>query len=1158
MYLFSSIANVHRTITRRGEDTSQPPPPPIASPEAPQMVSSVKLPILKKGEYIFWTMKMEQYLAHTDYALWEVILNDICKNKRKKAKSTLFMAIPDEHIARFHGIKDANTLWAAIKTRFGGNAKSKKMQKNVFQLNMQIKKFLRSLPSAWSNISLIIRNKPDINNLDIDDLYNNLKVYEANIKGSSRSSSNLQNMAFVFAESTNNTNELNTAYSVFTATGHSYQAQGSSSYVVELMFLFFANQPSILQLDDEDLEKIDQDDLEEMDLKWQVECFNCHRRWHFARDCISARNSGNRSRDAGNAGYKGRYNDKSYQVEEEATDFDLMAFTSNPSSSSSSNHELDEALREKEDLKAKLKKFETFKNLTKLLDSQISAKVKTGLGYDSPFNEKEVLDIKEEEVTETVFDNRSNDEENSLANDRFKKSKGYHAVPPPLTRNYMPPKSDVSFAGLDDFIYKFKMSETVSSLIKDEKDAPETSTACVENSKEDMDLDEFCRMKDIKREYSNARTLQQKEVAKRKNMTLIEAARTMLIDSLLPITFWAEAVNTTCYVLNRALVTKTHNKTPYELLNGRTPRLDFMRPFGCLVTILNTLDPLGKFKGKADERFLVGYSVTISVGNQTDKNAGPQDTTGNAGTQDNVDAGKEVSDQQYIVLPLWSSISSTFKSSDDKAEDDKTKDDTGSKTVKEPVNQEDQAYKDELDRLISPEKEASDVTDALRKDNPVNAASTSGTFSAGRPTSPHPDAFIPSNTLLHVDQDDSQIPDLEDTAKLQSTGIFNSAYDDDLDIFTSLVQSVGAEAEFNNMESSTVVSLIPTYRVHLDHPKDQILGDPKSTVQTRGMAKKSSGAHAFVSYIHKQRRTNHKDYKNYLFACFLSQMKPKKVSQALDDESWVEAMQEELLQFSLQKVWRLVDLPYGKKAIETKWVYRNKKDEKGIVVWNKARLVAQGHRQEEGIDYGEVFAPVARIEAIRIFLAFASFMGFIVYQIEVKQSDEGIFISQDKYVVEILKKFDFSSIKTTSTPIETQKPLVKDEEAAAVDVYLYRSMIGSLMYLTTSRPNIMFAICAYSRFQVTPKLSHLHVVKWIFRYLKGQPKLGLWYPRDSLFDLEAYSDSDYAGANLDRKSITGGCQFLGRRLTSWQCKKQTIVATSITEAEYVAAANYCG
>ncbi|GJY75436.1 putative ribonuclease H-like domain-containing protein [Tanacetum coccineum] len=178
--------------------------------------------------------------------------------------------------------------------------------------------------------------------------------------------------------------------------------------------------------------------------------------------------------------------------------------------------------------------------------------------------------------------------------------------------------------------------------------------------------------------------------------------------------------------------------------------------------------------------------------------------------------------------------------------------------------------------------------------------------------------------------------------------------------------------------------------------------------------------------------------------------------------------------------------------------------------------------------------------------------------LQVMQKDDGIFISQDKYVADILKKFDFVTIKTTSTPIETNKALLKDEEAEDVDVYLYRSMIGSLMYLTASRPDIMFAVCACARFQLTPKVSHLNTVKRIVRYLKGQPKLDLWYPRNSPFDLEVFSDSDYAGAILDRKSKTGGFQFLGKRLISWQCKKQTIVANSTTEAEYVVAANCCG
>ncbi|GJX27881.1 putative ribonuclease H-like domain-containing protein [Tanacetum coccineum] len=338
-----------------------------------------------------------------------------------------------------------------------------------------------------------------------------------------------------------------------------------------------------------------------------------------------------------------------------------------------------------------------------------------------------------------------------------------------------------------------------------------------------------------------------------------------------------------------------------------------------------------------------------------------------------------------------------------------------------------------------------------------------------------------------------------------------------------------------------------------------------------------------------------------------------------------------------------MDLPYGKRAIGTKWVYRNKKDERGIVIRNKARLVAQGYTQEEGINYDEVFAPVARIEAIRLFLAYDSFKDFVVYQIDVKcaflygkieeevyvcqplgfedpefpnivykvenalyglhqaprawyetlstylfdngfqkgQIDNTLFIKRVKsdillvqvYVNDIIfgstkkelctefeklmhKKFQMSSM--TSTPMETSKPLMKDENAKDVDVHLYRSMIGSLMYLTSSRPDIMFDVCACARFQVTPKVSHLHVVKRIFRYLKGQPKLGLWYSKDSPFNLEAYNDNDYASVSLDRKSTTGGCQFLRSRLISWQCKKQTVVANSTTEAEYVAVASCCG
>ncbi|GJY84384.1 putative ribonuclease H-like domain-containing protein [Tanacetum coccineum] len=785
--------------------------------------------------------------------------------------------------------------------------------------------------------------------------------------------------------------------------------------------------------------------------------------------------------------------------------------------------------------------------------------------------------------------------------------------------------------------------------------------------------------------YITGKGKQHKASCKAKSVTSISQPLQLLHMDLFGPTS-AEAVSTACYVLNRVLVTKPQNKTPYELITGKIPIISYIRPFGCHVTILNTIDHLGKFDGKSDEVFLVGYSLQskafrvynletkrveenlyitflenkpniagkwptwlfdldyltdlmnyqpVRSENQANKHASPQEANHNAGIEDIIDAAKDAGEAPNKHPDL--------------------------KTYEKPVDKEDQVFLDELERLKRQEQDANDATEALRKEfaqeteelllqaGAAKSSSTNIVNTASTPVSTaSPNGRLSFTDLTNTDPDDSEIPALEDIYHNPTDGIFtNSSYDDE-----------GAVVDFTNLEPVVNVSPFPTSRINSIHPSTLILGDPQSAVQTRSKVTKSFRAHAFVSFIQKQRRNNHKDFQHCLFACFLSQNEPKKISKALEDESWVDAMQEELLHFKIHKVWILVDLPYEKKAIGTKWVYRNKKDERGVVVRNKARLVAQGHRQEEGIDYDEVFAHVARIESIRIFLAFASYMGFIVYQmdvksaflyvkideevyvsqppgfidpkypkkvykvvkalyglhqaprawyatlstfllkigyirgtidktffikkdkhdiilaqvyvddiifgstkkswcdefealmksrfqmssmgeltfflrLQVKQKENGIFISQDKYVAEILKKFDFVSVKTASTPIETQKPLIKDEEASDVDVHLYRSMIGSLMCLTASRPDIMFVVYACSRFQVNPKTSHLSVVKRIFRYLKGKPKLGLWYPRVSSFDLKAYPDSDYAGANLDRKSTIG-------------------------EAEYVATANCCG
>ncbi|GJT69019.1 putative ribonuclease H-like domain-containing protein [Tanacetum coccineum] len=514
-------------------------------------------------------------------------------------------------------------------------------------------------------------------------------------------------------------------------------------------------------------------------------------------------------------------------------------------------------------------------------------------------------------------------------------------------------------------------------------------------------MNEFCEMKGIRREFSVARTPQQNGVSERKNRTLIEAARTMLADSKLPTTFWAEAVNTACYIQNRVLVIKPHNKTPYELFLGRKYALSFMRPFGCPVTILNTLDHLGKFDGKSDDGFFVGYSINSKafrgsedeVANDARKKNGvldpeKEDDKSGQGETTNTNSTNRLN----IVSSSINNVSSSFTTMDPGRERDQTNE------FESMFGQDKDANGNSIYRMFTPVNAARSSCNNLGGSIPVNAATL-------------PNADLPTDPLM---------PDLEDT------GIFSGAYDD-------------------------------------------------------------------------------------------------------ED------------------------------------VYRNKKDERGIVVRNKARLVAQGYTQEEGIDYDEVFAPVARIEAIRLFLAYASFMGFIVYQMDVKSAflygtiEEEVYVCQppgfedpqfpDKvykvekalyglhqaprawyetlstYLLEnrfrrgtidktlFIKKdkgdilFDAQEVpdefyeethflrmvamKIASTLIETNKALLKDKEAEDVDVHLYRSMIGSLMYLIASRPDIMFVVCACARFQVTPKVLHLHAVKRIFRYLKGQPKLGL-------------------------------------------------------------------
>ncbi|GKB70960.1 putative ribonuclease H-like domain-containing protein, partial [Tanacetum coccineum] len=399
-------------------------------------------------------------------------------------------------------------------------------------------------------------------------------------------------------------------------------------------------------------------------------------------------------------------------------------------------------------------------------------------------------------------------------------------------------------------------------------------------------------------------------------MTLIEAARTMLADSKLPTTFCAEAVSTACYVQNR-----------------------------------------GKFDGKSDEGFFVGYSLSskaFRVYNTRTKRVEENLPIGLLENKPMIEGTgtSEVKSQECIVMPIWKDTS-YFDSPTENV-------DNGEPKTADDAQKQDE---DGLNNENAEQERFSD--DSSSKD--VNAVGQQVNTAS-------PDLNTGSLELNAVGPSVSTAsPNEEDNTKEEP------------------------EVDLGNITNSYIVPTTPNTRIHKDHPIDNVIGEVQSTVQTRRMLKPTS-EQGFLSDVYEQK--THDTLNTCLYACFLSQIEPTSIAKALSDSSWVEAMQEELLQFKLQQVWILVDLPNGKKAIGTKWVFRNKKDERGIVIRNKARLVAQGHRQEEGIDYEEVFAPVARIEAIRLFLAYASFMGFLVYQMDVKSAFLYGTIEEEVYVTQ--------------------------------------------------------------------------------------------------------------------------------------------------------------
>ncbi|GJS52029.1 putative ribonuclease H-like domain-containing protein [Tanacetum coccineum] len=575
-------------------------------------------------------------------------------------------------------------------------------------------------------------------------------------------------------------------------------------------------------------------------------------------------------------------------------------------------------------------------------------------------------------------------------------------------------------------------------------------------------MNQFCKMKGINREFSVARIPQQNGVAERKNRTLIEVARTMLAYSKLLTTFWVEAINTACYVQNRVLVIKPHKKTPYEIFLGRKPALSFMRPFGWSGYNPYTIDHLGE---------------SITMVSQVQK------ACDNAGFSDD-----------WIQIPSRRG---------------------GKKDAEDPGNESGsptEGKESEVPNIKEPR--INQVLDTgINSTNNVNVVSSTVNAAGSEVNTVDPKTSIelPNDPNIH---------ELEEI------------------VYSDCDEDVGAEADMNNLDAFMHVSPIPTTRIHEDHPVEQIIRDLHSAPQTRRMTKNLE-EHGLFSLV--QERTNIKTFRIVCLHVFLSQEEPKKVIQALKDLNWIEAMQEELLQFKLQQVWTLVNLPNGKKVIGTKWVYINKKDERGIVIKSKARLVVQGYTQEEGIDYDEVFAPVARIEAIRLFLAYASFKYFMGYQMDVKSAFRYGKIKEEVY---ICQPPGFEDPDFPNRVYKVEKALYGLHQAPrawyeTLSTYLLdnrfqRGKIDKNLFIRRDKGDIL--------------LVHVYVDDIIF----GSTKKSL------CTEFEKIMHKKFQMSSMGELTFFLGLQVKQKEDGIFKPRKQTVVANSTTEAEYIAASNCCG
>nr|GEX46041.1 putative ribonuclease H-like domain-containing protein [Tanacetum cinerariifolium] len=1067
-------------------NTSPPVPPPIQ--QIPHTISSIKLPILKKVEYDIWAMKMEHYLSHTNYLIRKVVQN---------GNGPVFITTDTNGMIKFLLPKTAEEVVARERKekQKGLHKGYDRFQTILSQLEIHDagvshkdanQKFLKSLPFSWSQVDLIMRTKPGLDTLSFADLYNNLRVFKRDIKGTTASSSNTQNVAFVFADNTSSTNDVSTPYNVSSPSVSKSQKEGSSSYTNKVIHSFIQINQVVM-------------------ISMRIKKF--HKR---TGRKLAKGNQDSRRRDAGYNGNKTRHNGRrpAYQddskalvtiyeedidwfgrVEEDGQNYAMMAYSSSNLGSNNEcrNHSLyisikkveaqllchqqnqlayeqkirfmkidlddktgvlayhkkllAEALKEKEDLKPKFENWQNYsKNHSRLINTQMSANDKFGLRYGD-YRYGSILSY-ENEVLQSVFMNKVSDQEDTSVNDRY--ANGMHVVTPPMTWNYMPfgldveidykfaygPKQtsvDESDSKTSEYVSRKSVSsiETTTYIPEPVENAPmvvckpkvwtdapiieeyesDSDNDSVENVKEigtpnyspkvekqdrngytrkglgyaftrnacfvcgsfsnlirdcdfhekrmakqaeltksknkkgkqhkascktkivssmnnplqilhmdlfrltsdriqNNELIEFCGLKGINREYSNARTPQQNGVAKRKNTTLIEVARTMLADLFLPTTFWAEAVNTACYVLNRVLVTKPQNKTPYEILTE----------------------------------------------NQANKSAGPKEANNSAGTQANDDqsANSEEIDlhEEHFVLPIWFAYSTTVKSSGDKIK--KT---TDFKTCEKPISQVKQIFLKELEKLKRQEKEANDTATPLSKE------------------------------ATHDIQN----------ANTSSTNLLNTV--------STPICTAGPSRAFNDGEPS-----------YLDDPSIPHFEDIYA-VQTRSKVNKNFEAHALVFALVARieaLRIFLASVSYMGFIVYQIDMKSAFLHSTIDEEVYASQPPGFIDPKFTNKVYKVVKAIYGLHQAPRAWyatlsTFLEKSGYRRGAI-DKTLIIKQGKKD---------------IMLVQLY----------VYDI--------IFGSTKKSWCDEFEELMKNSMKTASTRIETQKPLVKDEEAVDVDISGY-------------------------------------------------------------------------------------------------------------------------